>query len=310
VPRIRDIKKRLQGGRIVISIDREKCKACGICGHVCPRHIPETIERGDEKQTVVSSERIDLCMECGHCEAVCPTGAIHVDGLDREGFGPVEDLGMDEDRLLRLMKQRRSVRRYRNKPVPREIIDGIIKGVGQAPTGTGRRSIGVIVMEEPDTLKAFSEMVYGLYEKLDKNLNNPIARFFIKRQVGERMLHTLTDFVMPGMHWYIRWYREGRGNEVLRDCPALMLFHSPVMEPMAPENCLVAAFHAIFMAQVLGIGTCFNDLIPPACNRVSEIKALLGLPEDREVYSSITLGYPKYKFQRTIPRKLAEVRYL
>jgi nitroreductase len=79
---------------------------------------------------------------------------------------------------------------------------------------------------------------------------------------------------------------------------------------VAAENCLIAAFHAILMAKTLGIGTCFNDLIPPACNRSPEIRKLLGLPNDREVYASVTIGYPKYKFNRIPPRKLAEVRYL
>jgi hypothetical protein len=46
------------------------------------------------------------------------------------------------------------------------------------------------------------------------------------------------------------------------------------------------------------------------CNRTPEIRKLLGLSDENEVYAGLTLGYPKYKYQRTIPRKLAEVRYL
>jgi hypothetical protein len=64
------------------------------------------------------------------------------------------------------------------------------------------------------------------------------------------------------------------------------------------------------MARTLGVGTCFNDLIPPACNRVPEIRKLIGLPEGREVYASITMGFPKYPFRRIVPRDLEEVRYL
>ncbi len=112
------------------------------------------------------------------------------------------------------------------------------------------------------------------------------------------------------MHWYIRWYREGKSNEILRNCPALLLFHSPIFEPMGPENCLIAAFHAIMNAQIMKIGTCLNDLIPPICNKVPKIRDLLGLSDEREVYASITMGYSKYEFKRVVPRKLAEVRYL
>jgi hypothetical protein len=122
-------------------------------------------------------------------------------------------------------------------------------------------------------------------------------------------LNTLQTFVMPGMHWYDKWYREGIGNEILRDCPVLILFYSPIFEPMAEENCTIAAFHAILMAEVLGVGTCLNHLIPPACNNDFEVKKLLDLPDDCEVYTSLTVGYPKYAFKRSIPRRLAEVRY-
>jgi nitroreductase/NAD-dependent dihydropyrimidine dehydrogenase PreA subunit len=294
----------------MLRIDKEPCKACGICGHVCPRHIPETISQDGEKITIISPERLNLCMKCGHCVAVCPNNAIEVEGLKSEEFAPFRELDIGDNQLLSLMKQRRSIRRYKDKPVPREMINRIIDAVHSAPTGTGRSTTGVIVIDNPKTLAAFSKLVYELYEGLEKNLKNPIARFFIRRQVGAKKVKMLQDFVMPGMHCYIRWYREGKSNEVLRDCPVLMLFHTPIYEPVGAENCLIAAFHAIMMAQVIGIGTCFNDLIPPACNRVPEIRKLLDLPDDREVYTGITMGYSKYQFKRIPPRKLTEVRYL
>lgn len=298
---------------MIVRINQDLCKACGICGHVCPRHIPVTMENDNKKITMISSERIGLCMECGHCVSVCPNNAIQVEGLKSEEFAPFKELDIDDNQLLSLMKQRRSVRRYKDKPVPREIIDRIIDAAHSSPTGTGRRATGVIVIDNPKTLATLSELVYKEYEGLEKYLKNPIARFFIKRQVkrrkGNEMLRTLLDFVMPGMHWYIRWYREGKSDEILRDCPALMLFHSPIYEPMSAYNCVIAAFHAIMMAQVMGIGTCFNDLIPQVCFR-GPITNLLGLSDDREVYASITMGYSKYQFKRMPPRKLAEVRYL
>lgn len=294
----------------MIHIDQEKCKACGICGHVCPRHVPETIERNGKKVTVVAEERLAVCMGCGQCAAVCPNGSIMVEGFNRESFLPLRPLDITEDQLFTLMEQRRSVRRYKDQSIPRETLDRIIEAAHRAPTGTSRRSTGVIIIDKPEILNTLSGMAFSLYENLAKAMTNPIGRFFIRRNAGKRMAKTLEDFVMPGMRWYIRWHKEGKSDEILRDCVALMLFHNPKDEPMAEANCVIAAFHSIFMAEVVGIGTCFNDLIPPACNRSPDIRRLLNLPDNREVYSSVTLGYPKYKFTKVIPRRLAEVRYL
>ncbi len=293
-----------------VQIDKTLCIACGICGQICPRHIPEIVKQKDEKYTQISPERIHLCMECGHCVAVCPNNAISLNGMFADDYEPLRTMDVDSNSLLTLMKQRRSVRKYKDKRVPREIINKLVDAAQTAPTGSGSTTTGVIIVDDPEKLARLSELSYDMYEGLIKAFKNPVARFFIKRKVGIEKYSTLKDFVLPGMHWYIKWYREGKSNEILRDSPAIMLFHAPKHEPVGAENCLIAAFHVIMMAQTLGIGTCFNDLVPPVCNRMPEIRQLLGLDPGRNVYASVTLGYPKYSFKKVPPRMLADVRYL
>jgi nitroreductase len=249
-------------------------------------------------------------MECGHCVAVCPRDAIRVAALKDDEFAPVWGADIDGEELHVLLKERRSVRAFTDTPVSRETLDAIIEAARVAPTGAGRNTTGVIVIDDPKTLAELSEQSYRMYEKLEKLLKNPIARMIVKKRAGKKGLKTLRDFVMPGMHWYIRWYREGTRNDILRGAPVLMLFHSPTFEPVGEANCLIAAVHAVLMAEVIGIGTCFNDIIPPACNRVPGIRALIDLPEDREVSASVILGHPKYTFRKAPPRKLSDVKYI
>lgn len=40
----------------MISINQDACVACGICGEVCPHHIPVTAKNNGVKKTVVSLE--------------------------------------------------------------------------------------------------------------------------------------------------------------------------------------------------------------------------------------------------------------
>ena len=293
-----------------ITIDQQLCHNCGICGDVCPRHIPETIQTDGHKTTRISPERAELCMDCGHCAAVCPHGAIQLESQPLSSYGSMEKLSIAEDQLLALLRQRRSVRRYKKKAVPRETIARLVQAAACAPTGTGRRTTSVIVLDQPDSLAKFSELAFQMYEGLDKGLRNPLVRFFITREAGKQQVHSLREFVLPGMRWYLRWYHEGRSNEILRDCPALLLFHSPADETAGLQNCIIAALQAAFMAETLGLGACLNDLIPAACNHSAAIRALLGLPAEREVFASLTLGYPLYRYHRVPPRELAEVRYL
>ena len=158
---------------MMIRINQDLCTDCGICGDVCARHIPVTTETGNRKTTTISSERIGLCMECGHCVALCPHRAIGVESLKKERFAPVEALDITEDQLLSLLKQRRSIRNYKEKPVPRQTINRTIDAAHCAPTGTGRRTTGVIVIDAPKTLATLSALVYELYERMEENLKHP-----------------------------------------------------------------------------------------------------------------------------------------
>jgi nitroreductase/NAD-dependent dihydropyrimidine dehydrogenase PreA subunit len=295
----------------MIEIDASRCNACGTCGRICPRYIPETRARdGGGKTTVVCEERRHLCMDCGQCAAVCQHDAIRVDGLSPDQFPPIQPHGIDADGLLSLMEQRRSVRRYKDAPVPRPVLDRIVEAAHRAPPAAGKPCVGVIIIDNPEKLRQLTRPAYELYGKLRKGLRSPIARIFIKRRVGARRIAQLERFVLPGFDWYDRWYREGKGDEIRRDSPAVMLFHAAIEEPSGDESCLIAALHAVFMAEALGVGTLINGLIPPACNRTPELRTLLGLPTDHEVYASLCLGYSKYQYRRAIRRRLQEVRYL
>ena len=119
-------------------IDEGLCNGCGLCVEVCPK---ETITMKDKKAVVTGEESLN----CGHCSAVCPTGAVRVSGLDpalsvfktfQSGeswlpFGEGDITG-----LVNLMQSRRSCRNFAERPVPKDILEDLVKIGISAPSGS------------------------------------------------------------------------------------------------------------------------------------------------------------------------------
>ncbi len=61
----------------MIEIDERYCKGCGICVHLCPKHVLEISSalgvRGYYIPRVVDASE---CSKCGQCELYCPDFAV------------------------------------------------------------------------------------------------------------------------------------------------------------------------------------------------------------------------------------------
>ena len=62
-----------------IEINRDWCKACGICIEFCPRDVFEADEEG--KPVVVDGE---ACIACEQCEIRCPDFAVRLKDENNE----------------------------------------------------------------------------------------------------------------------------------------------------------------------------------------------------------------------------------
>jgi ferredoxin len=102
----------------MVTVDEELCLGCGECLRECPNG-PSTSGRHVDHGNV-------LCARCLHCYAVCPQGAIR---LEDTGAARVNGNGhaVAADELEGFLAHRRSVRRFRDEPVPEEVVERIVR---------------------------------------------------------------------------------------------------------------------------------------------------------------------------------------
>ena len=104
------------------TINSETCNQCSLCIAVCPYKIFEKDESG---QIVINSDRIEFCVKCGHCMAICKSKSIDVEGLSYEkNFYELQASDITSDNFINFLANRRSIRNFKDKEVPREISIG------------------------------------------------------------------------------------------------------------------------------------------------------------------------------------------
>lgn len=67
-----------------VTFREERCKGCGLCVSVCPKHILAineriTNEKGYHPSGIVDQEK---CIACANCAKICPDSVITVEKLE------------------------------------------------------------------------------------------------------------------------------------------------------------------------------------------------------------------------------------
>ncbi|NPV89170.1 MAG: 4Fe-4S dicluster domain-containing protein [Firmicutes bacterium] len=289
-------------------LDLNRCTRCGICAAVCPT---EVIRQDEAKEVLILQERAATCFQCGHCMAVCPAQAILVEGLsyDHDLFGLAKD-ALDADRFMDFIWSRRSVRVFKDKPVPREILERIVEAISFAPMGFPPHKTELTVVQDRSTVRQALTQLIDFYDQLDRWLDNPVSRSMLRLRAGAETFKTLKGHVQPLMKDRLPGLKSGERDTITRGAPAMILFHADRMAEHHLIDLPIAMTYGLLAAHAMGLGACANSLIPPAVNKNRALREVLKLPENQEVVCSILVGYPRYRWQRGIRRGLKNVNWV
>ena len=136
----------------IIKIDMDNCTKCKECVKDCVANL--FYFEQDNLQIVESFE--DRCIECGHCEAVCPVNVIRLKYHKDEELEPrsVREEVPTYDKFLNLVLKRRSIRRFKEKPIPKEEIEKLLKISRYSPTGGNSENVYFTVVQDRSTVTA------------------------------------------------------------------------------------------------------------------------------------------------------------
>ncbi len=57
-------------------------------------------------------------------------------------------------------------------------------------------------------------------------------------------------------------------------------------------------------------GASMVGIVPAAINKVKEVREIFEIPKEHEAVISVILGYPKYRFKRTIKRNVQAIHWV
>jgi len=279
---------------------REKCTGCGLCLEVCPSFVFELM---DKKARVV---RGDWCIGCGQCGAVCPVAAI-LHEASALGKGPRPGLkpAISTDKLMLLLRERRSVRSYRHKPVPKKVLERIIEAGRYAPTGSNSQNVHYMVLTAAAQIDQLRSLTISFYERIFRLVRNRFGALLLKVFAGRRIVKQLLESI-PKLEHAKELMDQGK-DCLFYDAPAVMVVHAESWDTSSAFNGALALYNCSLMAHTLGVGCCFNGYLQGAVNSSRRIKKWLGIPRDHRCFGAMTLGYQRVRYQRLVKRDPAKV---
>jgi len=165
------------------------------------------------------------------------------------------------------IEKRRSVRKFKSKPIDRELIDDLLEAARLAPSASNRQQWRFQVIIDPDLKKQiFEEATFN-----QRQVQEAPAVIVC----GSELLTFVKGHALAprGSEYY------GAESENWDDIKAFI--------PDAQMNTAIAIEHIVLMATALDLGTCWIQSI-----RFGQLAKILGWPRHVVAHAISAVGYP------------------
>ena len=210
--------------------------------------------------------------------AVCPTASLSHKDIPLESCTPiVKELGITHEQTVQFLRNRRSIRQYKDRPVDKSELKRLIDIARYAPSGHNLQPVEWLVLGDKTELKRLSGIVVDWMHWMLDN----------KSEIALSMHMDLT---------VARW--DSGYDVILRDAPAVIVAHADKDNRVAPAACTIALTYLELATTTMGMGACWAGYFNAAATTFTPMQEALALPNGHQVFGSMMIGYPKYRYQR------------
>jgi len=191
--------------------------------------------------------------------------------------------------VIEAINNRRSIRSYEPKPIPRDIINTIIEAGNQAPS-RGREEKGTreflfqpwrfVVVEDTEFKQKLVQTTLPIWKKMIESMKETHPEIYKKVMMDYEAMDEPKDMV---------YY----------SAPVILFVIGPASYAV---SCALACENIMIAATSFGLGSCYVGFGAMVKGDADVVKAL-ELKDDERIYGPILLGYPKDE-----PTALASIR--
>ncbi len=206
---------------------------------------------------------------------------------------------MDYDGFLELVKNRRSIRRFKPDPIPDEYIDKIIEAARWAPSGFNSQPWEFVVVR-------------------DRKLKDSIVQFGSEYINEAGKMEATRELWQRATPWYSRFSREMDyttapvfiilfgDTRTQAGLPMRIRFDEKVLHSVFISSLAHAFMYMHLAATTLGLASQWVSGVGFPFGHCM-IKDLLGIPAEMEIYDMMVVGYPAVKPRKKLVRPREEM---
>jgi len=258
----------------IVGIDNEKCSVCKRCITDCTRGLFTEDSSG---KIIRLADEMKRCNFCGKCVAICKENAILWEGNwedDVESYPGVKNYeeNVSYENLMQLLKAKRSVRQYKPKKVPQELLKKVFEAMRYASSADNRRAWNFSVVSDPSIIKTLS-------------------------QESIKIVYPYIGF--PSAEAALKYFESIDKDPIFHKAPALIFHTTSKNASMPPVDAGIVLTYGQLAAHTLGLATCWIGMAH-GLGMNKEMMKVIGL--EGQIHGVLTIGYPAVKYYRTPPR--------